>query len=90
MTSERRAKLFRNGGSQAVRLPADFRMSGDEVRIRREGRSVILEPIEKEDWPAGFWERFAELPPLPEDFALPEPLPPTPHRDVSLDAPDAE
>jgi antitoxin VapB len=39
------AKLFRNGRSQAVRLPKDFRFEGDEVRIRRVKRGVLLEPI---------------------------------------------
>ena len=38
------AKLFRVGGSQAVRLPKDFRFAGDRVRIRKEGAAVILEP----------------------------------------------
>lgn len=40
------AKLFRNGGSQSVRLPKDFRFPGDSVRIRRDGQRVILEPVE--------------------------------------------
>lgn len=39
------AKLFRNGNSQAVRLPQEFRFTGDEVRIRKEGNAVILEPM---------------------------------------------
>jgi len=43
------AKLFWSGRSQAVRLPKDFRFAGKEVRIRRNGRAVILEPI-SEDW----------------------------------------
>lgn len=43
------AKLFWSGGSQAVRLPKAFRMEGTEVRIRREGRKVILEPL-ADDW----------------------------------------
>ena len=43
------AKLFWSGRSQAVRLPKAFRMEGNEVRIRREGRRAILEPI-AEDW----------------------------------------
>ncbi|MCY4628472.1 MAG: type II toxin-antitoxin system VapB family antitoxin [Acidobacteria bacterium] len=43
------AKLFWSGRSQAVRLPKPFRMEGSEVRIRRQGRKVILEPI-AEDW----------------------------------------
>lgn len=43
------AKLFWSGRSQAVRLPKDFRMEGAEVRIRRQGSAVILEPIAS-DW----------------------------------------
>jgi antitoxin VapB len=43
--TERRAKLFQNGRSQAVRLPRDFRFEGSEVRIRRQGESVVLEPV---------------------------------------------
>lgn len=36
MSAERKAKLFQNGGSQAVRLPADYRFEGDEVYISRD------------------------------------------------------
>jgi antitoxin VapB len=43
------AKIFWSGRSQAVRLPKDFRFDGKEVRIRRHGRAVILEPI-VHDW----------------------------------------
>ena len=43
------AKLFWSGRSQAVRLPKEFRMKGDEVRIRKQGAAVILEPIAS-DW----------------------------------------
>jgi antitoxin VapB len=39
------AKLFTVGGSQAVRLPKEFRMLGDRVRIRKDGESIILDPI---------------------------------------------
>jgi antitoxin VapB len=44
-----RAKIFWSGRSQAVRLPKDFRFEGEEVRIRRHGNAVILEPL-AEDW----------------------------------------
>ena len=52
MTS--RAKLFQNGGSQAVRLPKSCRFAEGEteVLIRREGRRVILEPVD--EWPTEF------------------------------------
>jgi len=39
------AKLFRNGRSQAVRLPKQFRFEGDRVRIRRVDHGVLLEPL---------------------------------------------
>ena len=42
---EKRAKLFRNGGSQAVRLPKEFQFVGKEVLIRRSGNGIVLEPI---------------------------------------------
>jgi antitoxin VapB len=43
--TEKRAKLFMNGRSQAVRLPKEFRFEGKEVRIRRHGEGVLLEPV---------------------------------------------
>jgi antitoxin VapB len=42
------AKLFKHGRSQAVRLPKEFRMAGTEVRVRRVGRGVLLEPIDRD------------------------------------------
>lgn len=38
------AKLFKNGQSQAVRLPKEFRFDGDEVYVRRLGTAVVLIP----------------------------------------------
>lgn len=43
------AKLFWTGNSQALRLPKAFRFSGSEVRIRKQGERVIIEPITT-DW----------------------------------------
>jgi len=40
------AKLFKNGQSQAVRLPKEFRMTGDEVYIKKQGEIIILLPKE--------------------------------------------
>ena len=45
----RTAKLFPSGGSQAVRLPAEFRFAGTEVFIYREGDRVVLSP-KPESW----------------------------------------
>lgn len=63
-----RAKLFQNGGSQAVRLPKSCRFSDDlqEVLVHRVGRRVILEPAD--DWPKDFlkclgaWDQDIERP----------------------------
>jgi len=43
------AKIFWNGRSQAVRLPKQFRFDTDQVRIRRDGDAVVLEPLPS-DW----------------------------------------
>jgi len=47
-----RAKIFQNGGSQAVRLPKRFRFHDDEVIVRKVGKQVILEPAD--EWPPEF------------------------------------
>ena len=52
-TTPVRAKIFQNGGSQAVRLPKKFRFANqDEVLVRQEGSRLILEPVN--EWPADF------------------------------------
>ena len=58
------AKVFWSGRSQAVRLPKAFRFETDEVRIRRQGNAVILEPI-----PQG-WDWLKSVTgPIDADFA---------------------
>jgi antitoxin VapB len=57
------AKLFQNGRSQAVRLPKEYKFSGDDVFIQRHGDAVLLIPHEKA------WEVFLEgLNGFSEDF----------------------
>jgi antitoxin VapB len=57
------AKLFRNGDSQAVRLPKEFRFAGDEVFIKRAGSAVVLLPKAKS------WDVLIEsLDKFPSDF----------------------
>lgn len=48
------AKLFQNGKSQAVRLPKEFRFTGNEVYIRKQGDEVILSPR------TASWQQFWE------------------------------
>lgn len=50
------AKLFKNGSSQAVRLPRAFRLPGKAVAIHREGDRIILEPLARARWPRNFFQ----------------------------------
>jgi antitoxin VapB len=63
------AKLFTTGGSQAVRLPAEFRFDTDQVYVRRDERTgdVILSTQPRSSW-AEFMAVREQLGPLPEDF----------------------
>jgi antitoxin VapB len=75
-----RAKLFKSGGSQAVRLPKDFRFNGEEeVLVSRQGDRVILEPV-KRTWSRSFLELAGSAPdfPYPEE---PQPAEPGPELD---------
>jgi antitoxin VapB len=82
MAETRTAKLFTHGRSQAVRLPKEFRLPGKEVRVRRAGRGILLEPIET-DVQAWFdrLDSYRDEPFMPEGRQQP-PMPPP---DVSFD-----
>ena len=73
------AKLFRNGRSQAVRLPQEFRFEGNEVRIRRVREGVLLEPIisDTAQWFAAM-DRFKGEPFMVKDRKQPK----TPRRRI--------
>lgn len=77
----RTAKLFKNGRSQAVRLPKEFRFEGTEVAIRRDPATgeVILAPAPAEP-SIGFDEWFALYDAIPDDASEEEfaKLPPRP------------
>jgi len=45
--TERHVRLFRNGRNQALRIPREFELPGDEVIIRKEGDRLIVEPVRK-------------------------------------------
>lgn len=74
-----RARIFKSGGSQAVRLPKKFRFEGaTEVLIYREGERVVLEP-KKRTWSRAFLDLAGAAP----DFPLPpEPPPAEPGPDL--------
>jgi antitoxin VapB len=77
------AKIFKHGRSQAVRLPKEFRLEGKEVRVRRFGRGVLLEPIKPdiEHIRAIFAEIDTLGPFLPEGRPPQPPMPPGPDFD---------
>lgn len=65
MQAERHVRLFRNGRNQAIRIPREFELEGDEAIIRREGNRLIIEPVQKD----GLLSVLAKLAPIEEDFA---------------------
>ena len=62
----RTAKLFRNGRSQAVRLPADYRFQGSEVYIRRTVSGDVILSRKPESW-QDFFELMKTVD-VPDDF----------------------
>jgi len=68
-TQTRRVRLFKNGRNQAIRIPREFELPGDEAILRQEadGR-LALEPIRKKDLLA----LLASLHPLSDEDAMPE------------------
>ena len=66
-TQARRARLFRNGRNQAVRIPREFELNADEVLISREGERLVFMPVQGRPSLA---EVLSRLDPLDEDFPI--------------------
>ena len=64
MQSERHVRLFRNGRNQAIRIPREFELEGDEAIIHKEGDRLIVEPVRK----GKLLALLATLEPLEEIF----------------------
>jgi antitoxin VapB len=82
------AKLFMHGRSQVVRLPKEFRLPGKEVRVRRIGRAVLLEPVQGGRDRKTIRAIFAEIDRLGGADFLPEgrpEQPPMPRQPASFD-----
>lgn len=47
MSEQRHVKLFRNGRNQAVRIPVEFELPGDEAIMHRDGDRLVIEPVRK-------------------------------------------
>ncbi|MGO4813694.1 antitoxin [Cupriavidus sp. 2MCAB6] len=44
-TESRHVRLFRNGRNQAIRIPREFELPGDEAILRKEGTKLVIEPV---------------------------------------------
>jgi len=77
VSAHRRVKLFRNGRNQAVRIPREFELSGEEAILRKEGERLIIEPAP----PRSLLALLATLQPIDDEFP---PIPELPTDSVDL------
>jgi len=77
MSPERHVKLFKNGRNQAVRIPREFELAGDEAIMRKEGDKLIIEPVQ----PKSLLAVLATLAPIDEEIP---PIPDLPVEPVEL------
>jgi antitoxin VapB len=74
MSTERRVKIFKNGRNQAVRIPREFELPGEDAILRKEGARLVIEPAA----PQSLLALLATLSPIKEEFPEIEDLPPVP------------
>lgn len=77
MNAVRQVKLFKNGRNQAVRIPREFELPGEDATMLKEGERLIIEPVEKKTLLEVLAE-FAAEGPLDEDFPEIDDPPPEP------------
>jgi len=69
VTKTRRVRLFKNGRNQAVRIPREFELPGEEAIMRKdEAGRLILEPSRPKD----IFALLASWGPIPDEESLPE------------------
>jgi antitoxin VapB len=72
MTDQRHVRLFRNGRNQAVRIPVEFELPGDEAIMHRDGDRLVIEPVRKR----GLLALLKTMEPLDEEFPeIEDPVP---------------
>jgi antitoxin VapB len=72
VTAERHVKLFKNGRNQAVRIPREFELPGQDAIMRKEGDRLVIEPCQ----PRSLLALLTTLASLDEDFPpIPDPSP---------------
>lgn len=74
MTAARRVKLFKNGRNQAIRIPREYELPGEDAIIRKDGERLIIEPAA----PASLLALLASLRPIAEEFPALTDNPPEP------------
>ncbi len=73
MPSKRKIRLFRNGRNQALRIPREFELEGNEATIHKDGERLIVEPVST----GGLLALLATLEPVEDTFPdVDETLPP--------------
>jgi antitoxin VapB len=73
MTDPKRVRLFRNGRNQALRIPVEFELPGDEAIMHRDGDRLVIEPVRKR----GLIALLKTMKPLEEGFPeIDDPVPP--------------
>ncbi|MEX2282685.1 MAG: AbrB/MazE/SpoVT family DNA-binding domain-containing protein [Gemmatimonadota bacterium] len=64
MSAPRRVRLFKNGRNQAIRIPREFELPGDEALLHKEGERLIIEPAQS----TSLLTLLATLKPIKEKF----------------------
>jgi antitoxin VapB len=73
VTEQRHVRLFRNGRNQAVRIPVEFELPGDEAIMHRDGERLVIEPVRKR----GRVALLKSMNPIDESFPdVADPVPP--------------
>lgn len=76
MPDRRHVRLFRNGRNQAVRIPVEFELPGNEAIMLRDGDRLVIEPVRKR----GLVALLKTMTPLGEDFPEIDDVAPVPER----------
>jgi antitoxin VapB len=72
MSKQRHVRLFRNGRNQAVRIPVEFELPGDEAIMHRDGDRLVIEPVRKR----GLVALLKTMKPIEESFPeIDDPVP---------------
>jgi antitoxin VapB len=74
MPEQRHVRLFRNGRNQAVRIPVEFELPGDQAIMHRDGDRLVIEPVRKR----GLLALLKAMRPLDEEFPQIDDPPPPP------------